>query len=301
MMNIKYRQLKAFALAGELGSFAEAANALSITQPSFSVLIRELEHDLGMQLFERTTRRCAMTVAGNALFQEVHAVLRDLEKVYQHARDISAGSRGRLSIAAVPSLACGVVAEAIGNFHQRYPDVTIDMREDLNVSIINAVKQNEVELGVASILGPDPEVGFQPLFCDRLVVVARRGHPVMQAPVTWRTLAEHPFILLGSGVAERALQLSKTTVKLALEVPHMATAVSMARHGMGITLVPSSSLSAFNMDGLESIPMPGPLAKRELGVIYRSQKQLSAAAMRFIDVLRATVPAGTRNGNGKNK
>jgi LysR family carnitine catabolism transcriptional activator len=291
MMNIKYRQLKAFTLAGQLGSFVQAANALAVTQPSFSVLIRELESDLGMQLFERTTRSCHLTTAGVSFYEEVHSVLLDLESVYQHARDISAGRRGKLEIAAVASLAFGILAEAVGIFHRQYPDVRIQMKEALNTGVISAVKQGEVELGVAGALSGDPEVEFMPLFSDYLMVVAPLAHPAVQGKVSWDSIGSHPLILLGSGSAERALQLNKVRVTPAFEVAHMATAIALVRHGMGITILPSSALTGLNVEGLHFEPMPGEVAQRELGVLYRSKKSLGPAARAFIDILKAIVPS----------
>lgn len=290
MMNIKYRQLKAFALAGRLGSFTLAASELAVTQPSFSVLIRELEHDLGMQLFERTTRSCILSAGGTSLYEEVHTVLQDLEDVYQHAREISAGKRGKLSIAVVPSLACGIITQAMGAFHRLYPGVRIQMLEELNCTIINAVKQSDVELGIAGVLDGDSEVAFMPLFSDRLVLVTPLGHPALQSQITWQTISRYPFILIGLGSAERALQLSKVEVTPAFDVVNMATAVAMVRHGLGVTLIPSSALAGLNMEGLHHEPMPGALARRELGILHRSRKPLGAAARAFIEVLRTTVP-----------
>ncbi|MBC7600628.1 MAG: LysR family transcriptional regulator [Polaromonas sp.] len=291
MMNIKYRQLKAFALAGQFGSFVQAADALAITQPSFSVLIRELEHDLGMQLFERTTRSCHLTAAGISFYEEVHTVLQDLESVYQHARDISAGRRGKLAIAAVASLAFGILTEAVGVFHRQYPEVRILMKEALNAGVISAVKQGDVELGVAGVLSGDSGLEFMPLFSDRLMVVTPLHHPAIQGKISWETIGKHPLILLGSGSAERALQISKVAVKPAFEVAHMATAIAMVRNGMGITILPGSALTGLNVEGLHYEAMPGELARRELGVLYRSRKSLGPAALAFIEVLKATVPS----------
>lgn len=291
MMNIKYRQLKAFALAGQFGSFVQAADALAVTQPSFSVLIRELEHDLGMQLFDRTTRSCHLTAAGASFYEEVHTVLQDLEAVYQHARDISAGRRGKLAIAAVASLAFGILTEAVGVFHRQYPDVRIQMMEALNTGVISAVKQGGVELGIAGALSGDPELEFMPLFSDRLMVVTPLGHPAVQGKISWKTIGKYPLILLGSGSAERALQLSKVMVTPAFEVAHMATAIAMVRQGMGITVLPGCALNGLNVEGLHHEPMPGEVARRELGVLYRSKKSLGPAARAFIEVLKATVPS----------
>jgi LysR family carnitine catabolism transcriptional activator len=290
-MNIKYRQLKAFALAGQLGSFAQAARVLSVTQPSFSVLIRELEHDLGMRLFERTTRSCRLTSAGASLHEEIHRVLHDLEDVYLHAKEISAGRRGRLSVAAVPSLAFGIMTKALGDYHRLYPDVRILLREEANESVVAAVRQDAVELGVACLLAPDAELSFLPLFSDRLVVIAPHGHPAVQGPVTWRTLSRHPMIMIGAGLTERAIRNSNLKVTPAFEVAHMATAMAMVRHGMGITLIPTSALDGLNTTGLQCVPMAGDMARRDLGILCRRRKPLSAAANAFIEVLRTVVPA----------
>jgi LysR family carnitine catabolism transcriptional activator len=293
MMNIKYRQLKAFTLAGELGSFVKAADALAVTQPSFSVLIRELERDLEMQLFQRTTRTCHLTQAGAAFYTEIHTVLQDLEGAYQHARDLSGGRRGKLAITAIASMAFGVVTEAVGTFHRLYPDVRIQMQEALNVGVIEAVKLGKVELGIAGALSGDPELEFVPLFSDRLMVVTPIGHPAVQGKLSWQTIGKHPLILLVSGSAERALQLSDVMVTPAFEVSHMATAVAMVRNGLGITVLPGSALGGLNMKGLHFEPMPGAVGKRELGVLYRRKKALGPSARAFIEVLRAVIPSDT--------
>jgi LysR family carnitine catabolism transcriptional activator len=291
MMNIKYRQLKAFSLAARLGSFAKAAAAMCVTQPSFSVLIRELEHDLGMPLFERTTRSCALTPAGLTLFRDVEPVLHDLQEAYHHAKETGAGRRGCLSMAAIPSLAFGIITEVLGGFHKVYPDVRIQMREELNMSVIKAVKQNEVELGIGCQLNADSEVAFMPLFHDVLMMFAAKDHPAWNAPVTWQTIEEYPLILLGLGSAERALQQCNPGLAAAFEVAHMGTAMGMARHGMGITVLPSSGLDGLNTEGLRWTPMPGEMGRRCIGVLHRKRKTLSASALAFIDMLRAAVPA----------
>jgi len=289
-MNIKYRQLKAFSLAAQSGSFAKAAAALCVTQPSFSVMIRELEHDLGMQLFERTTRSCRLTLAGASFYKEVEPILQNLQDAYYNAAETGAGRRGKLALAALPSLAFGFLTEVLGSFHKAHPGVRILMKEELNVSLIGSVKSGEVELGVGCQLTADPEVAFTPLFNDQLMVVAPAGHPVLRRPVRWESLQGHPLIMLALGSAERALQHNKLEIAPTFEVAYMGTAVGMVRHGMGVTVIPSSALDGLNMEGLHWAPMPGEYGRRRIGVLYRRRASLSAAARSFIDLLSASVP-----------
>jgi DNA-binding transcriptional LysR family regulator len=95
---------------------------------------------------------------------------------------------------------------------------------------------------------------------------------------------------MAHGSAERGLRLNDINVAPSFEVANMATAVAMVRHGMGIAVIPNSALDGLNMQGLCSTPLPGPLSWRELGILRRSGRRLSTAALTFIDVLRAMVP-----------
>ncbi|WP_459615645.1 LysR family transcriptional regulator [Bordetella sp. 2513F-2] len=289
-MNIKYRQLQAFVLAGRLGSFAKAAAQLCVTQPSFSVQIRQLELDIGIQLFERTTRTCRLTPAGQAFYREIVPILNDLREAYARMSDLAAGRTGQLQLSALPSLAFGLLTEVLGDFKQRYPGLRILMREELNVDLIESVKRGEVELGIGSELNGDPEVGFMPLFLDHLVIVAPVGHPVFDEPVTWQQVEAHPLIILALGSAERALRINRPSLVPAIEVAYMGTAVSMVRSGMGITILPSSALKGVNMDGLRATAMPGRGCRRKIGVLYRKRATLSPVASHFVELLGQAVP-----------
>jgi len=99
--HLKFRQIKAFTLALENGSFKAAAQILCITQPSFTALIKALEEDLGFKLFERTARQCLVTEQGRDFYQRVCRPLEDLEEAYSLTKEEGLGSRGRLKLATV--------------------------------------------------------------------------------------------------------------------------------------------------------------------------------------------------------
>ena len=286
-MNIKYRQLQAFALAAQLGSFAKAAEDLCITQSSFSVQIRELERDLGLQLFERTTRSCRLTPAGATFHSEVTPILRELRQVYSRAIDVGAGRKGQLLLSALPSLSFGLLTEVLGRFNQNHPDVRIRMREELNIALIESVKRGEVELGVGSELSGDPELGFMHLFHDDLVVVAPARHAIFDEPLKWSRVGDYSLIMLAMGSADRALLTNRPGITPAIEVAYMGTAVSMVRNGMGITILPSSALKGVDMEGLQAQPLPGRDCRRTIGVLYRKRATLSTVAHAFVRLLKS--------------
>ena len=175
----KFRQMRAFVTAMESTSFTLAAQKMEISQPSFSALIRDLESSLQAKLFERTTRRCVPTDAAQALYEQVKSPLRQIELAYRNARDIGNGVGGRLRLAALPSMASGAITRKLAEFQRAQPDITITLVERRHDQQREAVLKGEVEFGVCTLGEPHPELSFQSLYTDRLMIVAPADHPLV--------------------------------------------------------------------------------------------------------------------------
>ncbi len=289
-MNIKYRQLKGFALAAELGSFKAAADAMCITQPSFSVLIKELEENLDVVLFERTARRCELTQAGRLFQRDIPLVLQQLEQAYGQMKEFAQGRIGKLSIATLGSLSVGVIAKALGDFQKKFPEVPVTLRELRNDMVFDAVEKGAVELGIAALLDDRSALEFEPLFTDRLMLVAPKGHALEGKSVRWQTLSRFPCVLMSTGPAEHALRANQVRIDPVFVVEHLATAVTMVKHGIGVTVLPSCVLSSLNMTDLACMPLQDSHSVRNLGVACRDKAWLSPAAANFVQMLRDMEP-----------
>lgn len=283
--NIKYRQIKAFCLAANEGSFVAGARLLHVSQPSFTALIKGLEDDLGMQLFERTTRNCCLTLQGQGLHETLSRVLTDLEEVYQYAKDEGKGLRGRLSIAALPSLTVGFLAKSVAAFHELYPSVRIFMTDLNSDEVIEAVRTNRIELGI----GPEPadkELDFIPLFTDHLLVAGVPDHPVFsQNHIEWSSLAQHELCMIGGGATAHEMALVNRGKVHPVEVTHLAAAISMARFGTLLAVIPSIATAALNTEGLRFEPISGDGATRQLGAIFKRQRILPSSARHFMELM----------------
>jgi len=285
--NIKYRQLKAFSFVVETGSFRDGAERLSVTQPSFSTLIKELENDVGAVLFLRTPRGCTPTEWGYAFYDRIKGPLEHLEEAYRHLKEVGVGRKGFLRLAAPPSLSAGIITSTLAEFRHRYPDVQISLHERKHDQIVEAVRNGEVELGIGAMLKPDIDVSFTPLFTDTLMVVVPKGHSLTNKRRSWKSLEKFDLILQSGGPAEHALRLSDVQPKLVLEVEQAATALSMVLHGMGITILPSSVMRSQATESLVLIPLPGKRAVRHLGTIRKKNSLPSAPAQTFTSMLQA--------------
>lgn len=285
-MNIKYRQLKAFSLASQALSFTAAAQAFAVTQASFSNLIKELEGDLGVTLFDRTTRRCTLTDAGKTFHDNLAPTLEHLENLYQQMTETGQGKRGRLAIAALPSMMFGFIPEVVAKYKHEFPNVAIVLNERRNDEVLRAVREKEVELGLGSLLRKEKDIQWVPMFKDRLVLIVPQKHELAGKQISWRTLESYPYIMMGTGPAEHAMRVHNLQIKPVFEVAHVATAVAMVRNGIGVTALPSSVIPALNLDGVEVASIAGRMATRSLGVLYRKDLQLTKVAATFVDMLR---------------
>lgn len=289
VQNIKYRQLKAFSVVVETGSFSIAAERMAVTQPSLSALIKELESDIGIALFERTTRRCNLTSAGRAFYDDMLGALTHLESAYLHVKEIGKGTRGTLNLAALPSLAAGVATQALAELRQLHPAVRIQLTEGSNNEVLSAVRQGLAEIGLGSMWQPEEELEFHELFRDQLMFVAPVGHASLKLRPSFDLAEKFDLILMSAGPTQHALDTKQIGRPPAFQVEHLATALAMVRNGLGICILPSSALDVMNMEGLVCRNVEDTLATRQLGMIARRGHKPSPLATLLTSLLRQFV------------
>src|SRR3954470_13815026 len=124
-MNITLRQLHGFRAVAELGSFTRAAQRLKIAQPALSLHVRDLERELSLRLFDRTTRKVELTVAGREFLQSVEKLISDLESAVANAREWTERKRGRCILAAPPFLAAMIIPKAIAEYKSAHPAIEV--------------------------------------------------------------------------------------------------------------------------------------------------------------------------------
>ena len=293
-MNIKLRQLQGFAAAAARGSFSAAARELAMTQPAFSQLIRELETSLQIRLFERTTRRVDLTQAGQRFLAMIQRPLDDLDDAYRFAREMAAGTRGRIVFSSLPSVAFGLVTLALARFKALHPGTTVRLIEDQDFNIIDRLLHREVDFGIGTLQSPHKELAFRELLHDELQAVYPARHALAgKRSITWRDLAREPLVLLPKqssvrALVEHGLAASGIAREPDYEVANMVTALSMVRAGLGITVMPRMVLAELNMRGLATGRINNPRPARVIGIITRSDRPLSPAAAAYVELLFAS-------------
>ncbi len=289
-MNITSRQLRAFVALAEEHHFTRAAARCHQTQPAFSALIKSLEEGLGARLFERSTRKVELTAEGRLLSMSASRLLRDMDAVVQDVRDHVAVRKGRVSVAALPSLAAGWLPELYARFHAQHPAVELALHDALLEPCLALVRSGAVDIAVAAQGIDMSGLEVTPLCADAFSLVCRDDHPLAcKRAVRLRELDGCAMIQLGKDSSVRQSLIRNSAFRQLgsfLEVDHLATVTGLVAAGLGVSLVPAMTLFQFQHPRLRVVPLvPQDVVKRSLYLIRRSDRALSSAAHAFYELL----------------
>jgi LysR family carnitine catabolism transcriptional activator len=292
-MNVTIRQLKAFLSVAELGHFNRAAERMGLTQSAASVLIRNLEVEVGLKLFDRHTRMVSLTAAGQEFLPQARRVIEDLEHAVTGLHEQASMRRGEVTVASSIVLAATYLPPVIAGFLARYPDIEVRVRDMPEEEIRPAVKSNAVDLAIGTVSGREPEIAATQLLSDRLMVVCRADHRFAgRKAVRWADLAGERLIALAKenplrSIVERTLLTTAPEVEPAYEVRFSTTAISMVASGLGIAVLPENTSQLAPRVEIAAVLLVEPVVSRAVSRLQHRHWSLSTAA----EMMRASILA----------
>ena len=281
-INLSTRDLRAFLALAEQHSFTRAARVCHLSQSAFSSLIRAIEDTLGTRLFDRDTRNVELTPQGRVLEQSARRMVGQFDEMVDNVRDHAALRKGRVSIAALPSIAAGWLPGVFAEFRRRHPGIDLELADVLSAPCLELVRSNRADFALASSETQAQDLESRLLCNDHFHLVCRQDHPLASRPrVGIRDLAGEPFIHLARSHSVR-MQLERAfdpmPMNTVLEVEQLATLTSMIAAGIGVTVVPALTLYELDRPGLVSRPIKAPGLVRKIRLIKRRGASLSPAA-----------------------
>jgi len=298
---VELRHVRYFVAVAEELHFGKAAEKLHLAQPPLSRQIRQLEHELGVELFTRTKRRVALTHAGTVFLDEGRRLLADAEHAALAARKAALGETGSLSIGFVSSTAYVFLPRILRAFRDRFPGVDLALHEMTSGEQRDALLEKRIQVGFVRPAMPLPTLQHELVLSENVIAALPAGHRLADIAagdaIPLALFAEEPFVLFRRLPAP---SFGEQTVAFCAEAgfaPHvaqeareMSTALSLVAVGMGVALVPETA---------QAIPWPGvvyravkdPTPQTELMMVYRK-----AEASPIVDAFRQIVKESANGG-----
>jgi DNA-binding transcriptional LysR family regulator len=291
------RHLRYFLYVAEEMHFGRAAQRLGISQPPLSQQIRALEEELGVQLFERTSRRVSLTEAGRAFLPQAREALAQVERAAEVARQAHRGEIGRLRLGFTASAPfVPRLADALYAFRQSHPQVELALQELVRDAQIAQLEQDELDIGIIRAFEQPllpVGMGAECLIEEDMLLALRQDHPLARrnADPAIADLAGVPLVLYGTsngaGFNEHFFALCEQAgfrPNIALEVSSFATLLGLVAAGFGATVL-ARSLSRLHVDNLVLRSLSDPVTSR-LWMIHKHK--LSPIAKAFKDTITRT-------------
>lgn len=291
-MKITLRQIESFLAVASDGNFSGAARRLNLAQPALSQAVKDLEGELGVRLFDRTTRRVVLTDAGREFQGSAGQVLGDLDHAVRNARDLAQRRRGRIRIAAAPLLAGVVLPQAVAEFHRRHPGISVEVVDVGTRQIVERVRGGHADCGLGTF--PPGEEGIERtvLTRDQLMLFCDYDSPFnASTSVRWRELGGSPLVALtrDSGIrllVEVGYETAQTPMKPAYEVSLITTALAMVEAGLGVSILPTYAMAAARHRHVAGKILVEPAISRDVVLIHARGRSVSPAVSAFASVLR---------------
>jgi DNA-binding transcriptional LysR family regulator len=303
-MRIDLPGIEAFLSIAHWGSFKRAAGHLNLSQAALSHRLKKLEEELGVALLSRTTRKVSLTSAGLELLPIAHKMIQEVSLSLDGLRQRAKTGRERFAIGCLPTISIVYLPKVLADLKKRYPNLFVQVYDNSTVEIAARVRSGEAEFGVTIVSTDSWDFEITPLIKDPFMLVCPRNHPIAGRPfVTWRELEGQPLIRISTEAGNRllideALGRRREAMTWHYEVQHIATAISLVRAGVGLTVVPRIGIDANDSSGMIAIPIQKPSIARPLGIITRKDQPLSPGAEALIKLISNTL-RGSRLPRGK--
>jgi DNA-binding transcriptional LysR family regulator len=270
------RQLEYFVAVAEERNFTRAAERVRISQSGVSAQIRQLERELGAELFDRSTRTATLTVAGKAALDHARAALASANAVGQAVGEVTGLIRGRLTVGMVIGCTVTPLFDALASFHRAHPGVEVSLLEDNSDRLVGAVRDGTTDVALVGTATATPE-GLEAvtITSERLVAAVPPDHPLTTLRrVTLRDLCDHPLVCMPPGtglraVFDRACAAQDLHPVIGLRASAADAIADLAARGLGVAVL-SESMADHHRDRLTALPIADVTAPALLCLVWRS-------------------------------
>lgn len=287
---MELRHLRYFVALAEELSFTRAATRLHVSQPPLSLQIRQLEQEIGAQLFARTSRHVELTPAGAAFLIDARAILERVETSASRAAAIQSGLAGRIDIGLSGSHFFGPLPGLIADYGRANAAVSIVLHELTPAIQLGALRERRIDLSISRTPVNDTVLSSTRLWADPIVAAVPKGHRLARRKrLTLGDLRDEPFVMLRLDTSAYAQHIRDCCVQAGFaprvvhQVSEVAAEVCLVAAGMGVALTPRS-LTHICANAIAFIPLASDEPHSDVYAVQRSEgsSNVTDAFVRFI-------------------
>lgn len=284
-MNLNH--LNYFRVLANVEHYTQAASLLSITQPSLSHAISNLENELGTFLFERQGRNVKLTKHGKLFLKYVENALTELEIGEKKIKDLTSSSRGTIDLAFIYTLGAEFIPNVINGFfmNKSNKDISFSFGQDNTKNIINGLKSEKYDIGFCSYVENEPNIDFFPIIQQELVLAVSPNHPLASKhSIDLKDTQDYPFIYFNkeSGIRpiiDNLFREVNIIPKIICEVEEDTAIAGLVSIDYGIAVIPN--IPMLNNFNIKLIPIVNPVYERYIYMAHLKNKYLTPSVNIF--------------------
>jgi DNA-binding transcriptional LysR family regulator len=271
---MELRQLEYFVAVAEEQTFTRAAERVHISQSGVSAQIRQLERELGAELFDRSTRTATLTVAGKAALEPARTALATIASLRQAVSAVTGLLRGQLTVGMVTGCTITPLFDALAAFHQAHPAVEVLLLEGASEQLVQQIRAGHLDLALVGCATVPDGLDALTITQDRLVAAVPPGHPLTRQPrLTLHDLAAHPLVCMPPGTGlrtafDQACAAQAVTPKIRLQASAPDAIADLAARGLAVGIL-STSIAAAYRDRLTALPLDDADTPALLALIWK--------------------------------
>jgi LysR family hydrogen peroxide-inducible transcriptional activator len=252
--------------------FGRAAEACFVSQPTLSVAVKKLEEELGVQLFERGPGEVTVTPPGRKIVEQAQRVLEEASRI----KDLAAAGRdpldGPLRLGAIYTIGPYLLPKLIPILRRNAPAMQLHIQENFTHRLSDALKSGEVDVILVALPFDEPGIDTRAVYDEPFLVAIPKGHAWEgRKRITAEELTKESLLLLGEGhcFRDQVLEFCHTSRTRAIEGGSLETIRQMVASGVGVTVLPATSLNPDAADPLIRILPLRPAPSRRVGLAWR--------------------------------
>jgi DNA-binding transcriptional LysR family regulator len=298
---MELRQLRYLVALAEERHFTRAAAREHIAQPALSQQLRRLEDEVGLPLVQRTTRRVALTEAGELLVVRARRILAEVDAAQAEMEGLRGVQSGHVTVGAIHTMGPVDISLVLAIFHERHPGVELTVREQSSEELAEMLRADELDLAFLSVTErvESHGLGLQQLVSEELVAVLPTDHRLAERRrIRMAELSGEKFISYREGSRLREVLISAGRdagfePHVTLESNESPRIRRLVARGLGVAILPRSDAMASGAE-ISAVTLISPGLTRDITLAWREGRRHAPAAAEFLELARSTFtePAG---------